>query len=144
MSTVEKRIQETDFSHLDKLQMSASDWQDFERGIVLFNNGKFWESHEAWEAVWLRHSERSRIFFQGLIQVAAGLHQLDREVHHGAEKHFKNALWKLKLFQPSFLGVDVEAIVESVEQGLAELNRLGEENLPQFNHRLIPKIVTKK
>lgn len=140
MATIEKRIKEADLTDLSEPEMSAADWEDFEKGIVLFNSGEFWESHEAWEEVWKRHSENSRLFFQGLIQVAAGLHQLKRHIFHGVDKHYRNALWKLKPFQPVFLGVDVESIVEKVEKGLAEIQHLGEDRLDKFNPQLIPTI----
>ncbi|MFQ5751308.1 MAG: DUF309 domain-containing protein [bacterium] len=141
MATIEKRIREGDFSNLSEPEMSAKDLEDFNRGIVLFNSGKFWESHEAWEEVWKRHAENSRLFFQGLIQVAAGLHQLQRRIYHGADKHFRNALWKLKLFQPMFLGIDVQYVVELVEKSHIELLRLGEKNIDKFDHEFIPKIM---
>ncbi|MFQ6115491.1 MAG: DUF309 domain-containing protein [bacterium] len=137
---MEKRIRETDLSDLGEPVMSDMDWVDFRKGIRLFNNGQFWESHEAWEKVWKRHPENSRIFFQGLIQLAAGLHQLQRRIYHGVVKHYSNALWKLKPFQPEFLGVNVNHVVEKVEQGLDEIRRLRNNNLDQFNRDLIPRI----
>lgn len=141
MATIERRIKEADFSNLSEPQMSDQDWEDFNEGIVLFNSGKFWESHEAWEEVWKRHPENSRIFFQGLIQVAAGLHQLRRNIYHGVEKHFRNALWKLEPFQAVFLEIDVKSLVEIIKEGQKELARLGEKNLDNFSSRLIPKII---
>ncbi len=42
-------------------------------GIDLFNNGFYWEAHEAWEGLWNacgRHGS-SAAFFQGLIAIAA-------------------------------------------------------------------------
>lgn len=140
MATIEKRIKQTDLSDLTEPEMSEQDWEDFHRGIVLFDGGEFWESHEAWEEVWRRHPENSRIFFQGLIQVAAGLHQLQRGIYHGANKHYRNALWKLQPFQPSFLGVDVEDLVNFIEAGLKELANLDEKDIDNFNPDLIPKI----
>ncbi len=141
MATIEKRIKEADFSDLSEPEMSARDWEDLNEGIVLFNDGKFWESHEAWEEVWKRHPEGSRMFFQGLIQVAAGLHQLKRSIYHGVDKHFRNALWKLEPFQPAFLRIDVKYFVEMIKDGQKELVRLGEKELQAFNQELIPKIV---
>ena len=140
MATIEKRIKEADFSDLSEPEMSTRDWEDFNKGIVLFNSGKFWESHEAWEEIWTRHSESSLIFFQGLIQVAAGLHQLKRNIYHGVDKHFRNALWKLEPFQPTFLKINVKHLVDLVSEGHLELTRLGEKNLDNFNSRFIPKI----
>ena len=140
MATIEKRINQTDLNDLTVPALSDLDWQDFHEGIALFNEGKFWESHEAWEEVWKRHPENSRIFFQGLIQVAAGLHQLHRNIYHGADKHFRNALWKLRPFQPTFLGLDVSHLVSALEEGHAAVVRLGHKKLDEFDLKLIPKI----
>ena len=140
MATIEKRIKAADLSNLVEPSLSELEWKDFNRGVELFNCGQFWESHEAWEEVWKRHQENSRIFFQGLIQVAAGLHQLKRDIYHGADKHFRNALWKLRPFQPTFLGVDVGDLVAVVQAAHAQLHQLGRHRLGEFNQDFIPKI----
>jgi hypothetical protein len=52
-----------------------------EQGITLFNEGKFFEAHEAWEPLW-RNAEapREKKFLQGLIMIAgAFLHYVRRE-----------------------------------------------------------------
>lgn len=121
-------------------EMSGEDWSDFERGVALFNGGEYWESHEAWEQVWRRHAEPSRIFFQGLIQLAAAYHQLGREVHHGLVKHFNNSYLKLKQFPDRFLGVDVGALKAAIRDGLAEAKRLGEGGLAGFDPGLVVRI----
>jgi uncharacterized protein len=43
-----------------------------EQGRTLFNQGCFFEAHEAWEAAWLHEEGELRLLLQGLIQVAAG------------------------------------------------------------------------
>jgi hypothetical protein len=49
----------------------------FLRGARLFDEGAFFEAHEAWEARWLvATDEDERRLLQGLIQIAAGLHKL--------------------------------------------------------------------
>ncbi len=141
MSTIEKRQQQVDLSDLSAPQLSEQDWRDFREGVRLFNEGRFWESHEAWEEVWKRHQENSRIFLQGLIQAAAALHQLRRYVYHGADKHLRNALWKLEPFQPVCLGIDVQGLVQKLNRTHRELTRLGPTHLQQFNFDLLPKII---
>jgi len=135
-----KIFKEHELTHLSEPKLSARDWEDFEKAIVLFNDGQFWESHEAWEEIWQRHSENNRIFFQGLIQLAAGLHQLHRQIYHGAVKHYRNALWKLKRFEPTCVGLPVSELVLFIESGLDEMERLGPNRLDEFNPELIPKI----
>ena len=46
-----------------------------ERGRLLFNAGRYFEAHEAWEEVWLLEEGDLRMLLQGLIQVAAGCHK---------------------------------------------------------------------
>jgi len=137
MGTIERKHRVTDLSNLTEPAMSAEDWEDFHRGVVLFNSGQFWESHEAWEQIWKRHPETSRIFFQGLIQVAAALHQLQRGIFHGVDKHLRNALWKLRPFQPAFLGLNVQHLVAAIERCHAELDK---SRIPEIRKRWVPKI----
>ncbi len=75
--------------------------------MALFNAGKYWESHEAWEKIWQRHPEPWRYFVQGLIQAAAAHHQLQRGIRHGAIKHLHNALAKLEAAPPDFAGLEI-------------------------------------
>jgi predicted metal-dependent hydrolase len=49
----------------------------FERGARMFDQGDYFEAHEAWEERWRISSDESeRRFLQGLIQVAAAFHKL--------------------------------------------------------------------
>ncbi len=43
-------------------------------GVDLFNNGFYWEAHEAWEAAWhAAPDDTQKSFMQGLVQFAAGM-----------------------------------------------------------------------
>jgi DUF309 family protein family protein len=52
-----------------------------EKGIALFNDGKYFEAHEAWECLWLCEQDGAeKRFYQGLIMAAgAMLHYTRRE-----------------------------------------------------------------
>ncbi len=52
-----------------------SDWQI---GIELFNEGKFWESHEAFEREWTKLPEAQKLQIQAIIQVAAMFHLFEK------------------------------------------------------------------
>ena len=43
---------------------------EYRWGIDLYNNGYYWEAHEAWESLWRQTSSLDRDFLQGLIQCA--------------------------------------------------------------------------
>jgi len=47
-------------------------------GIRLFNTQKFFEAHEALEAVWLKAQGEEKTLLHGLIQVAAAFHHFTR------------------------------------------------------------------
>jgi len=90
--------------------------------VALFNAGKYWESHEAWEKIWRRHPEPWRFFVQGLIQAAAAHHQLRRGIRHGVLKHLHNALVKLDAAPPDFAGLalapfreDLHSLLDRIE-----------------------------
>jgi predicted metal-dependent hydrolase len=48
------------------------------QGRAAFNRAAFYEAHERWEEAWLRLAGAERLFVQGLIQIAAGLHHLQQ------------------------------------------------------------------
>lgn len=55
----------------------ASPDSAFVRGARRFDDGAFFDAHEAWEGRWrVATDEVERRFLQGLIQVAAALHKL--------------------------------------------------------------------
>ena len=56
----------------------------FENGIDLFNEGRFFECHEAWEEVWKRSDGEQKLFYQGLIQAAVAILHAQRGNLQGA------------------------------------------------------------
>ena len=59
-------------------------------GIRLFNSQRFFEAHEALEALWLKEHGGEKVFLHGLIQVAAAFHHHQR----GNWKGFRSLLVK--------------------------------------------------
>ena len=113
-----KSLSELDLSTLTHFVLTAEDRTDFHRGIRLFNQARFWEAHEAWEAVWLRHPEDGRFFIQGLIQAAAAYHQLRRRIYRGFLIHLRRAQDRLVLFPDVFLAVDVAGLRKAISEAL--------------------------
>ncbi len=61
--------------------MKPGTGEAIERGRALFNDRRFFQAHEAWEAAWLREEGELRLLLQGLIQIAAALHKTARGDH---------------------------------------------------------------
>ena len=135
-----KSLSELDLSTLTHFVLTAQDRTDFHRGVRLFNQARFWEAHEAWEAVWLRHPEDGRFFIQGLIQLAAAYHQLRRKIYRGFLIHLRRAQERLVLFPDLFLGIDVAHLRQAIRQALPPEDSQKSENEADYSRIVPPKI----
>jgi predicted metal-dependent hydrolase len=87
----------------------------FRTGIDLFNQGRFFAAHEAWEEIWRSTTPEPKGLFQGLIQVAAALHQyLDLKRTEGPRHTLAKARRSLEPFAPAALGIDVGDLLARV------------------------------
>ena len=75
-------------------------------GVDLFNSARFWDAHEAWERAWLQASGDNRLFLQGLIQLAAAYHHVQRGTFRGGVRLFDAALEKLSRVPEDYAGVN--------------------------------------
>ena len=68
-----------------------------EEGLLLFNNGQFYEAHEVWEDLWRSIEDPLRkACCQGLIQAAVGLHHLGRGNTVGARSQIQKSIRNLQ------------------------------------------------
>jgi predicted metal-dependent hydrolase len=85
-------------------------------GIELFNAHRFWHAHEAWERDWLVAEGEQRVFLQGLIQLAAAYHHVQRGTLSGAVRLFDAALEKLARVPEGYAEVDrSEAVTQAAQ-----------------------------
>jgi hypothetical protein len=105
-------------------------------GARLFDEGRFFEAHEAWEAHWLvAEDETTRRLLQGLIQVAAAFHKLVvSNAPSPAASLFAKALAKLDACPSVIEGVDLGTFREAVRRSATELAA------GRFDPAAIPKI----
>ena len=68
--------------------------REFLRGADLFNQGFYWEAHEAWEALWHRAGRRGLTadFLKGLIKLAAAGVKAYEGREAGVRRHARRAL----------------------------------------------------
>jgi predicted metal-dependent hydrolase len=121
-------------------ELTDNDWTHINKGIELYNSGAFWESHEEWEIVWRRYPDEWRLFLQGLIQMAAGYHQLRRRIYHGVVKHLKNAREKLAFFPDGFLGVNVSELIDGMDKTLEIVKSKGSDGIDLVSVTCYPQI----
>jgi len=93
----------------------------FREGVALFNGVRYWHAHEAWETIWRAAPDDERDFYQGLIQIAAGLLHLQRRNARGARNKLGEGLEKLRPYQPAHRGIFVSELAGESERLLADL-----------------------
>jgi predicted metal-dependent hydrolase len=110
--------------------MSYENDPRFLKGIEEFNQQLFFECHETLEELWLEERGEDRRFFQAIIQIAAGYYKLQQQVPIGAVKLWRTGLEKLAPYQPVYLGMNVAALMASVQENLGHLERAHERGMP--------------
>ena len=106
-------------------------------GIELFNAQKYWHAHEAWEGAWLASEGDLRTFLQGLIQMAAAYHHVQRGNVRGALRLFDAALSKLAMTSVHFPDVDCTEVVATAQKHrglLARDEHIDGRELPKFRY----------
>jgi predicted metal-dependent hydrolase len=97
------------------------------QGVECFNRGEHFDAHELWEEVWRSNLPEPRTLLQGLIQVAAGMHQfLDLHREIGPRRTLAKAAAHLEPYAPTALGLDVAALLASVRRWREWLEAGGE------------------
>jgi len=94
--------------------------EEFLLGVALFNEGKFFECHEVWEAVWLKAQGAEREFLHAMIQTAAALHHVQRENLKGARSVGARAVGKLETMPKIIMQLDTVRFRASLESFLTK------------------------
>jgi uncharacterized protein len=95
--------------------------EKFRKGFEQFNNRRFFDAHDTWEAIWLPSPEPEKTFLQGIIQVAAAFHHYTRGNHRGTRSLLEAGLKKLERFPPQHRGIELEALRAAVHRWMLAL-----------------------
>lgn len=96
--------------------------QLFREGVGLFNGVRYWHAHEAWETLWRAADDDERDFYQGLIQIAAGLLHLQRRNGRGARNKLGEGIARLTPYSPVHRGVIVNELIGKARRTLDDLD----------------------
>lgn len=107
-------------------RLSDEQRDNFLHGIALFNAGRYWHAHEAWEATWLPmgndREDDGEIFFRALIQLASGLHLKRKGRYAGAKNQLDKAAAKFAVLPARYLGLDPISLRIFASYQLAHFN----------------------
>ena len=91
--------------------------------MALFNSGRYWDAHEAWEHEWMPDRKGAEAgFYKGLIQVAAGCLHYQRHNRRGAVNKWRSGADYLRPYLPAHAGLKLAPLVESVDGYLAAMS----------------------
>jgi len=93
----------------------------FRSGVAMFNGVRYWHAHEEWETLWRAAPEAERDFYQGLIQIAAGLLHLQRRNARGATNKLSEGMRRLQPYEPAHRGVFVNELIGEAQRLLDDL-----------------------
>ena len=113
------------------------------RGIELFNAGDYFEAHEVLEEAWNEDGTAGRELYRAILQVAVAYLQIERGNYRGAAKMFLRLRQWIEPLPATCRGVDVRGLRDSAYAVEAELLRLGEEKLQDFDRSLFLPLRTR-
>jgi len=88
-------------------------------GLDLFNEERYWESHEALESAWRGATGEEKEILQGVILIAAALVHWQKNEKDVALSVIKRALDKLAAHSGDYFGIDIAALKSKVNELLA-------------------------
>ena len=94
-------------------------------GLRHYDTGEFFAAHEAWESAWLESREPDKTFLQGLIQVTAAFHHLQRGNPLGTRHLLQAALRRLEKYSPGFGGISVVVLCDDIRERIQAINAKG-------------------
>ena len=111
-------------SPMRPFELMTDDTQELEPGRAAFNRGDYFLAHELWEEVWREVGDaQQRIFLQGLIQLAAGLHHLQQRRAGPASGLLRKGLEKVSQRGKGSSGdLRIDLLAGQVELLLADLD----------------------
>jgi uncharacterized protein len=113
---------------------------EFREGVRLFNSQKFFEAHEALEAIWLKAHGSEKLFLHGLIQVAAAFHHHSRNNPVGFKSLLEKGREKLVKSGEAREGIDLAGFLRQLQPWREWLARGG--TTPAVGPPPVPRIET--
>jgi uncharacterized protein len=89
-----------------------------QQGIIFFNDGRYFEAHEAWEDLWRETHGPLRFFYQGLVQAAVGLHHLSKGNLNGSTAQLRKSISKLEQYPAAFCRIDNGKLITELRKVL--------------------------
>lgn len=112
----------------------------FGEGLRAFNAGRFHESHEIWEVLWLEAEGEEKELLQCLVQLAAACLKIRQAALGPATRLLLRLLEKSDSIGGEVGGVPAQAISDVAERTLERIEQLEIQGRPEFDPGWFPKL----
>ena len=85
----------------------------FKKGVLAFNEKRFYDAHEYWEDLWVNHKLKDAKFIQGLIQLAVSYFHLFNQNLNGARSMIRKSRGKFYSFE-TVRGINVLDLIDEI------------------------------
>jgi len=128
-----------DPDHLAKLTCECAESlpPQAQEGIAHFNRGEYYRQHDLLEAQWVETEGPVRNLYRAILQVGVAYYQIERANYRGALKMLQRSVQWLMSLPDQCQGVDVAQLRHDSQAVYAELLRLGEDRIVDFDRRLL-------
>jgi predicted metal-dependent hydrolase len=109
-------------------------------GIERFNRGEYYAQHDLFEAQWMEETRPVRELYRAILQVGVGYYQIERGNYRGALKTLQKSVQWLMMLPDVCQGVNIKQLREESFRVRAELQRLGEDRLHEFDKALLKPV----
>ncbi len=123
----------------DALRASCSEPLDelAVKGLILFNEGAYYECHEELELAWKADQGVGRDLYRGILQVGVAYLQIVRGNYNGAVKMLLRVKQWLDPFPERCRGVDIGRLRRDAAAVYEHLLALGSDRIDDFDRRLL-------
>ena len=109
-------------------------------GMELFNQGRYFEAHEALEAAWRAETGPVRDLYRGILQVGVVYLHITQYNYPGAIKVYQRCRKWLQPWPETCRGVQVGRLRQDLETVMAALQRLGPQHILEFDTSLLKPV----
>jgi predicted metal-dependent hydrolase len=110
-------------------------------GLRLYRLGRYWDSHEEWEAIWREAAGPERHFYQGLIQLDAAIIHTRRGHWGGVANLLARSLSHLERCPDHLQGMDVARLRGQLHAYREQILALQNGRRAAFDESLIPTLI---
>jgi predicted metal-dependent hydrolase len=110
-------------------------------GLEFFNQGRYWQAHEALEASWRAEKGPIRELYRGVLQAGVVYLHITRRNYAGAMKVYRRSQKWLTLWPETCRGIAVGQLQKDLQRAVLEVQTLGPERMEEFDLSLLKPVI---